>query len=52
MGVASDFEALLPSVSLVLVFESFPWPWDLFLACDWGKRLEIKGLAVGQAYFS
>jgi hypothetical protein len=31
--------------------ESFPWPWDLFMACDCGKCLVLKGLAVGQAYF-
>ena len=29
------------------------WPWDesLFMAYDWGKRLNLSGLAVGQAYF-
>jgi hypothetical protein len=32
------------------VLESFPWPWDLFMACDCVKRLVFKGLAVGQAY--
>jgi len=33
------------------VLESFPWPWDLLLACDWGKRLNLRGLVGGQAYF-
>jgi hypothetical protein len=51
MGVTRGFEAWFLGVSLVLVLESFPWPWDLFLACNCGKRLVLKGLVAGQAYF-
>jgi hypothetical protein len=51
MGMTGRLEAWSLGVSLVLVLESFPWPWDFFIACDCGKRLGIRGLADGQAYF-
>jgi hypothetical protein len=28
----------------------WPWPWDLFMACDCGKCFDLKGMADGQAY--
>ena len=43
-GSSGRFEAWLPSGLLVLVLESWRWPWDLFLACDCGKCLVLKGL--------
>jgi hypothetical protein len=51
MGVTSDAIAWFLGVSLVLVSESWRWPWYFRLACDCGKCLVFKGLASGQAYF-
>jgi len=51
MGSSRRSEAWFLGVSLVLVVESFPWPWDLFLACDCGKCLEIRGFVGCQSYF-
>jgi hypothetical protein len=40
----------LLGVSLVSWAESFPWPWDLLLACDCVKCLVFKGLMACQSY--
>jgi hypothetical protein len=51
MGVTSDAIAWHPGGLIVSWAESLHWPWDLFMACDCGKCLVLKGLAVGQSYF-
>jgi hypothetical protein len=51
MGSSRRSEAWFLGVSLVLVSESLPWPWGLFLACDCWKCLVFKGLMACQAHF-
>jgi hypothetical protein len=43
MGVTGDAIAWFLGGLLVSWAESFPWPWDLFLACDCVETLEFKG---------
>jgi hypothetical protein len=51
MGMTRRFEAWHLGGLIVSWAESFPWPQDFCLACDWGKRLEIRCFAACQSYF-